>query len=153
MPTDPTPALTVFFTQMVGLSVASERVTETAKQWTAPAMSKWTAARTSAAVQTIAIVSGVFVTALSGLNPLNIPRAQPFDWFNHANWLSWLVSGILVSGGSAFWNHLLDILQAVKVQKEQLTQSLASTSAAVNVATLAIAGTSSVTNGQATTAP
>ncbi|HUN86677.1 MAG TPA: hypothetical protein VMU48_20015 [Terracidiphilus sp.] len=138
MATDPTPALTVFLTQMVGLSVAAERVTETIKQWTAPAMSKLSASRTAALVQSVAILSGVFVTALSGLNPLSIPGAQAFDWFNHANWLNWFVSGILVSGGSAFWNHLLDILQAVKVQREQLTQNLVSTSAAVSAAALAV---------------
>jgi hypothetical protein len=34
-----------------------------------------------------------------------------------------VISGILVSGGSAFWNHLLDILQAAKVQKEKLANS------------------------------
>jgi hypothetical protein len=123
MGTDPASALTLFFTQMVGLSVASERVTETVKQWLGPTLANWSAARYSGAIQTIAIVSGMLVTALSGLNPLNIPLAKPFDWFNKADWLSWLISGILVSGGSAFWNHLLDILQAAKVQKEKLANS------------------------------
>jgi hypothetical protein len=123
MGTDPASALTLFFTQMVGLSVASERVTETVKQWLGPTLANWSAARYSGAIQTIAIVSGMLVTALSGLNPLNIPFAKPFDWFNKADWLSWVISGILVSGGSAFWNHLLDILQAAKVQKEKLANS------------------------------
>jgi hypothetical protein len=123
MGTDPASALTLFFTQMVGLSVASERVTETVKQWLGPTLANWSAARYSGAIQTIAIVSGMLVTALSGLNPLNIPLAKPFDWFNKADWLSWVISGILVSGGSAFWNHLLDILQAAKVQKEKLANS------------------------------
>ena len=123
MGTDPASALTLFFTQMVGLSVASERVTETVKQWLGPTLANWSAARYSGAIQTIAIVSGMLVTALSGLNPLNIPLAKPFDWFNKADWLSWVISGILVSGGSAFWNHLLDILQAAIVQKEKLANS------------------------------
>ena len=123
MGTDPASALTLFFTQMVGLSVAAERVTETVKQWLGPTLANWSAARYSGAIQTIAIVSGMLVTALSGLNPLNIPLAKPFDWFNKADWLSWVISGILVSGGSAFWNHLLDILQAAKVQKEKLANS------------------------------
>ena len=99
MGTDPASALTLFFTQMVGLSVASERVTETVKQWLGPTLANWSAARYSGAIQTIAIVSGMLVTALSGLNPLNIPLAKPFDWFNKADWLSWVISGILVSGG------------------------------------------------------
>lgn len=120
MGTDPASTLTLFLTQMVGLSVATERVTETTKQWLGPTLNSLSVARYAAAIQTIAIIGGMLVTALSGLNPLNIPLAKPFDWFNKADWLSWVISGILVSGGSAFWNHLLDIMQATKVQKEKL---------------------------------
>jgi drug/metabolite transporter (DMT)-like permease len=61
------------------------------------------------------------VVGLSGLNPLNFQNlpsggAAIEHW---QNWLSWILSGLLVSGGSAFWNHALDIVQAAKVQKEQ----------------------------------
>jgi hypothetical protein len=130
-------ALTLFITQMIGLSVAAERVTETIKQWIGPWLKSWTADRYAAAIQCIAVLSGMAVTAMSGLNPLKIPQVNAFDWFNHADWLSWFVTGILVSGGSAFWNHLLDILQATKVQKEQMANlaTTAATSAAVNAAT------------------
>jgi hypothetical protein len=118
--------LTLFVTQMIGLSVASERVTETVKQWLGTALAvKMGADRYSGAIQTLAILSGVFVTALSGLNPLNMPDFKAFDYGNKADWLSWIISGLLVSGGSAFWNHVLDILKAAKVQKEQLANSKA----------------------------
>ena len=117
---------TVFLTQIIGLSVANERATETVKQWLGPALSaKLSAERYAAVVQTIAILSGVVVTAMSGLNPIGIPGFQPFAWGNHADWLAWAITGVLVSGGSAFWNHLLDILQAVKVQKQQVVNSVA----------------------------
>ncbi len=126
MGTDPLGALTVFVTQLIGLSIAAERVTETVKQWLGTALAaKMGADRYSGTIQIVAILSGMLVTALSGLNPLNIPDAKPFDWGNKADWLSWVISGILVSGGSAFWNHLLDILKAAKVQKEQLANSAA----------------------------
>jgi len=121
MGTDPLNAWTIFLTQMIGLSVATERVTETIKQWLGPALpANLSPARYAGVIQTIAIASGIFVSALSGLNPINIPQAKPFDWGNKADWLSWAITGILVSGGSAVWNHLLDILKAVKTQKEQL---------------------------------
>jgi uncharacterized membrane protein YcjF (UPF0283 family) len=120
MGSDPFNAWTIFLTQMIGLSVATERVTETAKQWLGPGLSAHLGQdRYNGAIQTIAIVSGIFVTALSGLNPINIPLYKPFDWGNKADWLAWVVTGVLVSGGSAVWNHLLDMLQAAKVQKEQ----------------------------------
>jgi hypothetical protein len=127
MGNDPFNAWTIFLTQMIGLSVATERVTETIKQWIGPALSdNLGIARYAGAVQTIAILSGILVTALSGLNPINIPLYKPFDWGNKADWLAWAVTGVLVSGGSAVWNHLLDILQATKVQKEQVANSAAS---------------------------
>lgn len=120
MNTDPLGTLTLFVTQMIGLSVAAERVTETAKQWIGPLTSQMTPARYAALIQTLAIASGIFVTAMSGLNPLNVPGFQAFAWGNHANWMSWGMGGLLVSGGSAVWNHVLDILKAAKIQREQV---------------------------------
>ena len=126
MGNDPFNAWTIFLTQMIGLSVATERVTETIKQWLGPVLTaRLGTARYSGAVQTIAIFSGILVTALSGLNPINIPQYKPFDWGNKTDWLAWAVTGILVSGGSAFWNHLLDTLQATKVQKQQAVNNAA----------------------------
>lgn len=110
---------TNFLTQMVGLSVATERVTETVKQWISSSPENiQQAARRSGLVQLIAIGSGVLVVAISGLNPMSIPGFTPFS-FSRESWMSWLVTGLLVSGGSAFWNHLLDILKATKIEKEQ----------------------------------
>jgi hypothetical protein len=63
---------------------------------------------------------GIGVVGFSGLNPLDIPRLAS-GWAGLTtpqNWLSWILSGLLVSGGSAFWNHALDLVQATKVQKE-----------------------------------
>jgi hypothetical protein len=139
MGTDPLGALTLFVTQMIGLSVASERVTETIKQWVAPALSRLSPPRNAALVQTIAMASGVAVVAFSGLNPLTVPKFEAFGWRNPADWLSWLIGGVLVSGGSAFWNHILDILQATKVRKEQIANlaAAAATSTTANAALIA----------------
>ena len=120
------------------MSVASERVTETFKQWISPALSRLSPARNAALVQTIAMISGMAVVALSGLNPLTIPKFVAFGWMNPADWLSWLIGGVLVSGGSAFWNHILDILQATKVRKEQIA-NLATAAATTTTANALIA--------------
>jgi drug/metabolite transporter (DMT)-like permease len=103
-----------FLLSMIGLSVGAERVTETIKQIYSQSTK---GAMSAAGVQVIAIFSGTLVTAMSTLNPLGIPHAD-FGWSNPRMWMNWIVTGVLVSGGSAFWNHLLDILQATKLQKE-----------------------------------
>ena len=115
--------ITSFVTAMIALSVAAERVTETVKQMFSAFLSSLKPNISSAVVQITAIVSGIFVTLLSGQNPVNVPGFQAYQWGNHRNWLSWLLSGILVSGGSAFWNNILDLLKAAKVQKEQLVNA------------------------------
>jgi drug/metabolite transporter (DMT)-like permease len=112
-------------TTMAGLSVAAERVTETIKQWLFPvAGTKLSAARYAALMQFIAIVSGVLVVAVSGVNPLEIHlHGNGSQWTDGGYWANLLITGILVSGGSAFWNHLLDILKATAVQKTQAANS------------------------------
>jgi len=108
--TDLSTTLTNFVTVMVGLSVASERVTETIKQWICPILGKFLNAKAiSAVVQMVAVASGMFVAALSQVNPLNLKSP---------NWVIWVITGLLICGGSAFWNHVLDIIQATKVQKQ-----------------------------------
>jgi hypothetical protein len=149
MGTDPLSTMTLFVTQMLGLSVAAERVTETIKQWISPAMKGSTSARYAAVIQTIAIMSGIFVTALSGLNPLNVPGFKAFAWSNSANWMCWLVGGLLVCGGSAFWNHVLDILQAAKVQKEQLANTMVASASIVSSSAVTVMSTTPNLNGPA----
>ena len=108
--TDLSTGLTNFVTVMVGLSLASERVTETIKQWICPILQKFLSGKAvSAVVQVVAVASGMFVAALTQVNPLNLKTA---------NWVIWAITGLLICGGSAFWNHILDIIQATKVQKQ-----------------------------------
>jgi hypothetical protein len=137
---------TNFVTAMLALSVASERVTETIKQFLNPLegmgkaskaqqgagqtgtaqqgktsdfLGKWFAWLSSDwATQGIAILSGIIVVALSGTDPIGGLAIKTFAWLKNADWLRCVVAGILVSGGSATWNHVLDILKAAKVQKE-----------------------------------
>jgi hypothetical protein len=119
--TDPLSALTTFSLEMLGLSMATERVTETVKQWVFPSLNVGNA-RYAAIVQTLAIASGITVTALSGIDPLTTLGVQAAEATTSAHAMTWVVNGLLASGGSAVWNHILDILRAAKVQKEQLAQ-------------------------------
>jgi hypothetical protein len=105
---------------MLGLSVAAERVTETIKQTLPGLLGKLSANLQSAATQVIAIFSAMFVVALSHADPLNVAKGCTAPWLQcKQGWECILFTGILASGGSAFWNHLLDILKAAKVNTEQ----------------------------------
>lgn len=129
----PLDALTAFVTVMIAMSMAAERLTETIKQWASHFFAKMTAAGATGAIQFLAILSGIFVTALSGQNPINVPGFTAYDWRKIQDWLSWVLTGILVSGGSAFWNHILDILKAAKVQKEQAVNATLTTAGAAKI--------------------
>jgi hypothetical protein len=108
---------------MIGLSVAAERVTETIKQWASGPLAKLSSPKQSAAVQFIAIISSMFVVGLSHADPLGI-ATHCTGWLRcRQGWECLLFTGILASGGSAFWNHLLDILKATKVNAEQTTDT------------------------------
>lgn len=124
----PSEVLTTFLTAMIGLSVATERVTDTIKQWIWGNGTPNPATRPGG-VPFIAILSGIFVSALSGLNPLNVSGFRAYDWRSGITWSVCVMTGILASGGSAFWNHLLDILQAAKVQKEMAAYGTTSVAA------------------------
>lgn len=135
MSSNPTDALTTSLTALVTLSVATERVTQIAKQWLTG--TSWLTPKGQPppvfVTHLIAFVSGVLVAVLSGQNPIGYPKFVTFEnwaqWgaWAKSDWISWLLSGILISGGSAFWNHALDFVKAAKVQKEQAVNSTLST--------------------------
>lgn len=123
--------LTAFVTAMAALSVAAERVTSTVKQWFNPKPgsalsffgSPWF-------TQIIAFLSGVLVIWLTGQDPMTligVGAAQavggPGAGQGSISPVHLAFGGLLVSGGSATWNHILDILQAAKVQKEDAVNS------------------------------
>lgn len=77
------------------------------------------------ATQIIAVLSGILVVGLTGQDPLQLfgvsaPQAASGAGSSQAGITTahLILSGILVAGGSATWNHILDILKAAKVQKE-----------------------------------
>ena len=129
MPNNPGDTITASLTALAALSVATERVTQIIKQWLTgkPWLKPKGEVPPVLLTHLIAFFSGVFVAILSGQNPIGVSGFQTFkdagNWqsyfTNGYDWISWLLSGVLISGGSAFWNHALDLIQAAKVQKEQ----------------------------------
>ena len=89
--TTPSGVVTSFMTTMVGLSVATERVTQIIKQW----LSKGTTPPPVGLTQFISFGIGFLVVAFSGQDPLGIHGfASGLDGFRHwQNWLDWLLFG------------------------------------------------------------
>lgn len=117
-----TTSLTTFATAMAALSVAAERVTDTIKQWFNPKpVSAWSFLGSDWFTQILAFVGGVVVVCLSGQDPfttIGLKAGTPISNHLPISWIHLFLGGMLVSGGSATWNHILDILKAAKVQKE-----------------------------------
>jgi hypothetical protein len=108
--------LSVFLVAMVALSVSVERVVELIKGLV-PWLESSPSRTRPIALQLLATVVG-WGTAM-GLGP------QHVLWFLGENpdartrTAAAALLGLLANGGSAFWNHLLDIVSAIKKAKEQ----------------------------------
>lgn len=120
--------LSALVATILAISMASERIVEILKGlfpnvWPFAAKSGDAEARRNAGVHILAGVAGALVAWASRidiLSVLGISHTATAGLAHDAHdLLGYAVLGLLASGGSAFWNHVLDILQAAKVQQEQ----------------------------------
>jgi hypothetical protein len=135
--------LSTLLATMVALSVAVERVVEILKQFcgTWPVAKLLFTARATPGAENarcawMYVLSGCIGTVLAGYTGAGaqiLPHSHPY--------LADAVAGLLASGGSSFWNHALDMMQAAKVVKEQtaaaVVQANANLAAAVVVPAMA----------------
>ena len=124
---------------IAALSVAVERVVEILKQM----FGSWplirllftpckTQSRENVRCACLYLLSGTVGGVIAGVSGIQIPQNARHPYFSYA------VVGLLSSGGSAFWNHALDLMQAAKVQKEADARDAVQ----ANLATAASAGAS-----------
>jgi hypothetical protein len=107
--------------EMIALSIAVERVVEILKQfcgsWPVCRLlftTRSTQSRENMRCACMYMLSGTIggvIAWRSGIAGQLLPGAHPHS--------SYIVAGLLSSGGSAFWNHALDLLQATKVSSQQ----------------------------------
>src|SRR5215471_5198636 len=120
--------LTAFLSAMIALSVAVERVVEIIKGMSqrlredpdprTDPQGKG-AARRRLVLQVLAALAGT-VAALT-IGPRNFLNVLPAGGYESPiRWIEALFIGLMASGGSAFWNHTLDIVGAIKNVKESL---------------------------------
>jgi hypothetical protein len=114
---------------LFALSLAVERLVEMLKKmlrtFTAWLKSKNTLMRLDTSVNDSGVtevytfvLSAAIGTFLAWQSRDAIVAAIGMEWANKIGWETYFVVGILTSGGSKFWNQLLDLLHAAKVQKE-----------------------------------
>lgn len=123
-----------FFATMAALSVAVERIVEILKQMFGgfPLLDLLFTPRPSQRAENFRcgcmfLLSSTVGGLIAGFGNIDIlPKS------GHG-WLSYAIAGLLSSGGSAFWNHALDLIQATKIQKEQVATTLARANAAAPV--------------------
>jgi hypothetical protein len=109
--------LTTFLTTMLGISIAVERVIEILKGWLTNFWLFKTNPDPTREAQRIALIhvlSGICGAVIAAYGKMTIFPNVPSD-----SWCSWISAGLLASGGSAFWNHALDLVRAAKVTSEQ----------------------------------
>lgn len=127
--------LTSFLTALVALSVGVERVVEVLKGFVSwlrqdpdPSVDPdgRRAARRRAVLQILAALIGTGTALAIGPERFFPGLTEPGDW---RRWAVAVLLGVMASGGSAFWNHALDVLDAVKKTREGLAVAQADTNA------------------------
>ena len=112
--------LTSFVTMILAISMAAERAVEILKGWlpnlwlfkTNPDPTQ--EARRCACIHVLSGCCGALVAGVGKMNVLAVDGKTAVP-----QWISYGIAGLLTSGGSAFWNHALDIIKASKVKQEQ----------------------------------
>jgi|SRR5581483_10701807 len=123
--------LTGFFTSMIALSVGVERVVEMIKGIVPPLRADpdpatdkdgSKAARRRVVLQALAAMVGALAAYFIGCHRF-LPKLLPEDLPFGPHVLGSAVLGLMSSGGSAFWNHLLDIVGAIKTTREKIAKA------------------------------
>jgi hypothetical protein len=116
------PDITKFVTLLAAMSVSVERVVEILKGFIPYLNTAATPAsaenRRRAILHVIAAAVGSLMAFLASDQIAKLPAAQPLL---DLHWLGYAIMGLLTAGGSAFWNHVLDIIGALKTQQENKT--------------------------------
>jgi hypothetical protein len=136
-PTD----LQSFLTTIAAVSVAVERVVEILKQTigTVPII-KWVFTNNTDAKQNswrcavIHLLSAGIGGAIAACSKITLNFVHAFGSCTGPKCIAvftYVLIGLLSAGGSAFWNHALDLVKASKVQKEQTAKMAVATTSGI----------------------
>jgi hypothetical protein len=122
-------SLSTFAALMAGISVAVERVVEMIKGFIPGLANSWPKhdELRCGTIQLIASAAGMVIAAMM---PAQVKSALPAGLNMGVGYPMYVVIGLMSSGGSGAWNHLLDILGALK-EKQETSASQAKAAIAV----------------------
>ncbi len=118
--------ITKLVTLLAAMSVSVERIVEILKGFI-PYLNKQldpgsAENRRRALLHVIAALFGALIAYLGHAQISSIAAAKPLM---DLQWLGYIIIGLLTAGGSAFWNHVLDIIGALKTQQENAAKTTA----------------------------
>jgi len=102
---------------MVAISMAVERVVEIIKGIVPPLSKPWTGDKEYARFAILHVLAAVAGAVVAYADHSQIADQVPMLKFQDNQYLGYAVIGLMASGGSAMWNHALDIVQAVKIKQ------------------------------------
>lgn len=117
-------SLTDLITLALALSVAVERVMEILKGLIPALAQQQSNLKLEYLRGAILHLISVLIGALAAYAG-NINFLQRFSSGPSNPWVGYLVCGLLAAGGSAFWNHVLDIVKALKIKDESAASEAA----------------------------
>jgi hypothetical protein len=125
--------LSTLAAMLAGISVAVERVVEVIKGAVPPLATPWAKNDRfrAAIVQTIAAAVGAVIASQI---PEQVRSSLPFGLGSGMGWTGYALIGLMASGGSGAWNHVLDILAALKSKQETAARLTATGAAQVTAA-------------------
>lgn len=109
--------ISTFAALMVGISIATERIVEMIKGAIPPLANSWPKYE-QARVGLLQLLAAIVGAVIASQMPGQVRSAMPPALGGQLHWQEYAVIGLLASGGSGAWNHVLDTLRAFKSKQE-----------------------------------
>jgi len=104
---------------MAGISIAVERAVEMIKGAVPPLANAW-AKNDQMRAGIVQLIAAALGAGIASQMPDQVRNAMPPGLAGPLHWPTYAALGLMASGGSGAWNHVLDILAAVKTKQETL---------------------------------
>ena len=115
-------SMLTFASLMAGISIAVERAVEMIKGAVPPLANTWTK-NDQVRAGIVQLIAAALGAGIASQMPDQVRNAMPPGLAGPLQWPAYAVLGLMASGGSGAWNHVLDILGAIKTKQEALASA------------------------------